>query len=233
MVAKTFLLFDIDGTLLYSNAIDSRCFASSYEAEFGRQFPTIDWSKFPHVTDHVIFRTAFHQHFDRYPLEEERLSFQERYLSALHEGRRTQPQEFKEVPGSAAIWQQLSQDDRFVLGLATGGWRAPAQIKLAHVGIDPVPDYAAYADGMESRDDILQTAINLASSAYQIQRTVYIGDALWDVTTTRRMRLPMIGVSHDASKHKLTGAGLETIIRDYSEPEVFLSAVEQASVPQG
>ncbi|MEM7571453.1 MAG: HAD hydrolase-like protein [Bacteroidota bacterium] len=231
MSSKTFLLFDIDGTLLYSNAIDSQCFATSYQAEFRKPFPTIDWSKFPHVTDHVIFRTAFHQHFERYPEEEERQGFQSRYLVALEEGRANQPEDFKEVPGSAAIWRQLAKDDRFVLGLATGGWRAPAQIKLAHVGIDPVPRFAAYADGMESRDDILQAAIDLAEREHQIERTVYIGDALWDVTTTRRMSLPMIGVSHDASKHRLVGAGLQTIIRNYQNADRFLEAVEQATVP--
>jgi len=80
---KTLLLFDIDGTLLFSNKADSRCFANSYEAVFGRRFPTIDWTKFPEVTDHVIFRTAFQDHFGYYPSEAERLTFEEYYLAAL------------------------------------------------------------------------------------------------------------------------------------------------------
>ncbi|MEL7222160.1 MAG: HAD family hydrolase, partial [Bacteroidota bacterium] len=113
---KTFLLFDIDGTLLFSNKIDSICFAESYEAVFGKAFPTIDWRQYPHVTDHVIFRTAYHQQFERYPTPEEREQFEQHYLARLQYERQVQPEAFQEVPGAAACWQALSNDDRFVLG---------------------------------------------------------------------------------------------------------------------
>jgi len=55
-MSKTLVIFDIDGTLLYSNKVDSQCFADTYEELYSEPFPTIDWTKFPHVTDDTILQ---------------------------------------------------------------------------------------------------------------------------------------------------------------------------------
>lgn len=224
---KTFLLFDIDGTLLFSDSIDSRCFAGSYEEVFGQKFPSIDWRDYPHVTDHVIFRTVFTRHFQRQATAEERQRFEDHYVNRLRSERQKQPESFCEVPGASACWQHLAQDDRFVLGIATGGWCAPAQVKLAHVGIHPVSPFAAYADGMEQRDHILQTAIDLARAAHEIDRIIYLGDAIWDVETTKRMDLPLIGIRRKGDHEVLQKEGVEVILSDYADMEAFHAAIAQ------
>lgn len=223
---KTFLLFDIDGTLLFSNKIDSICFAESYESVFGQAFPSIDWRQYPHVTDHVIFRTAYHQQFERYPTSEERERFEQHYLARLQHERQVQPKAFQEVPGAADCWRALSTDDRFVLGIATGGWKAPAQIKLDHVGINP-GQYAAYANNMKQRDHILQAAIDRAKAEHDISRIVYLGDAIWDVKTTRQMDIPLIGVRREGDNEVLEREGVEVILNHYRDIELVYSAIER------
>jgi phosphoglycolate phosphatase-like HAD superfamily hydrolase len=224
---KTFLLFDIDGTLLFSDAIDSQCFAHSYEAVFGRPFPSIDWRQYPHVTDHVIFRTVFTAHFQRVATAAERQRFEDHYVAMLAHERTRRPTEFQEVPGAANCWRHLQADERFVLGIATGGWREPAQVKLRHVGIDPIPPYAAYADGMEQRDHILQAAIDLARNDHDITAVVYIGDAIWDVTTTRQMQLPLIGIRQAGDHEVLHREGVKVVLSDYRDLPTFYAAVAQ------
>ena len=227
---RTFLLFDIDGTLLHSDRTDSRCFASSYEATFGKPFPTIDWTKYPHVTDHVIFRTAHTDQFGREASEEERLTFEEHYLAQLRRKRAATPQTFREVPGAAALWDHLQQDERYVTGIATGGWRRPAQIKLAHVGIPPEQPYGAYADGMETREAILGAAIELARGQHAVDRVVYVGDAAWDVRTCRNMGLPFIGVRHRGDHEQLRRHGAAEVVTDYRDVEGFMALVEQVAI---
>jgi phosphoglycolate phosphatase-like HAD superfamily hydrolase len=223
VVVKTFVLFDIDGTLLYSEKVDSRCFATSYQAIFGLPFPTIDWTKFAEVTDHVIFRTAFYDHFGCYPTEEERTTFEDHYLSGLAASREIQPEEFREVPGAAKLWHQLEAHDRYVPGIATGGWQRPAAIKLAHVGIPSTHPYAGYANGKFSRVDILNEAIELAEAVHDIDQVIYVGDAVWDVTTTQKMGLPLIGVRRKGDYEALRRVGAKRIITDFNPPQAFFN----------
>ncbi len=217
--SKTLYLFDIDGTLLYSDKRDSRVFARCYEEVFGSEFPTIDWSRFAEVTDHVIFRTAFHDHFGHYPSEEERVTFEQRYLAALTQVRSEEPEAYREVPGAAAFWRRLAAKDDALVGVATGGWQRPAAIKLSHIGLPPSPPYAAYANDKFSRVDILQEAINRAKAAHALEKVIYFGDALWDITTTRKMKLPMVGVRWRGDHSTLHDHGQDTVITDYTDPE--------------
>jgi len=220
---KIFVLFDIDGTLLFSDKIDSRCFADSYTAIFGRPFPTIDWTRFAEVTDHVIFRTAFHDHFGRYPTPTERVTFENRYLDALNLARAAKPNDFREVPGAVALWHRLNADDRFLTGIATGGWQRPAGVKLAHIGISPNQPFAGYANDKFSRVDILNEAIGLAGNLHDVQQTIYVGDAVWDIATTRKMGLPLIGVRRKGDHDTLARLGANRIVTDFNPPSAFFN----------
>ena len=228
---KTLVLFDIDGTLLYSEGHDSRCFARSYQSVFGRPFPTIDWTRFTEVTDHVIFRTAFHDHFGRYPTAAERDTFEDHYLAGLRQMRRDRPGDFREVPGAGALWRTLSADPRFVTGIATGGWQRPAAVKLAHVGLPPDVAYAGYANGMFSRVDILNEAIGKARRRHRIERVVYVGDAVWDVTTTAKMQLPLIGIRRRGDHDALRRHGARYVLTDYRDATAFHTLLD-TTLPQ-
>jgi len=224
---KTFVLFDIDGTLLFSNKIDSRCFADSYEAVFGRTFPSINWHDYPQVTDHVIFRSVFHKHFDRLPAADERQQFEDYYIMQLEAARRKRPTDFQEVPGARSCWEYLNQDERYVTGIATGGWREPAMIKLRHIGLPTSPPYAGYANGMETRRHILQAAIDTARREHQIDKLVYVGDAIWDVQTTQEMNLPLIGIRRKGDHEVLLREGAPIVLSDYRNLDTFLGAIRK------
>ena len=101
-----------------------------------------------------------------------------------------------EVPGARGVVEALVEDPRFCVGIATGGWERPATIKLKHLGFDTAPIFDSYADNKETREEILQEAIDKAKSVHgsAINRIVYIGDAHWDVRTTRNMGLNFIGI---------------------------------------
>ncbi len=233
MPQKTLLLFDVDGTLVYSDRRDSQCFAKAYEEKYERAFPTLDWRQFSHVTDHIIFGSCIEQHFGRTYTREEEEDFRTLYMSMLREERRREPNAFREVPGAGAFWRKLEEHPEYDVAIATGGWCAPAQIKLTHVGIDPSELIISGGDLRETRDDILQAAIDTATvrAGHSFDRVVYIGDAEWDAQTTSRMGLDFVGVRHRGDYDVLERFGTRSIIRDYQQPDHFWEAVERASPP--
>jgi len=229
---KTLIIFDIDGTLLYSNKIDSECFAESYEAVFDYTFPSIDWRDFPHVTDHTIFGTVFKKQFNRPVTTEELDRFQSDFVERMQERRVKTPQEFQEVPGARKTVDNLLNDERFAVGIATGGWQRPARFKLRHIGLDYTNIFDSYADYKVTRDDIINESIDNARKEHtDFQRIVYVGDAVWDVKTTRGMNLPLIGIRRNGDRHILENEGATTILQDYSDYGAFLDMVDKAEVP--
>jgi len=230
---KTLIIFDIDGTLLYSNKIDSQCFSESYEAVFDSAFPSIDWRDYPHVTDHTIFGTVFKKQFNRPVSKEELDKFQTDFVERMQDRRVKTPKEFQEVPSARRTVENLLNDERFAVGIATGGWQRPAQFKLRHIGLDYTDIFDSYADDKVTRDDIINESINNAKKQHiDFQRIVYVGDAVWDVKTTRNMNLPLIGIRRNGDRHVLENEGATHILQDYSDYGAFLEMVEKAAVPK-
>lgn len=231
-MAKTLVIFDIDGTLVYSNKIDSQCFASTYQFVYGIEFPTIDWTKYPHVTDTTIFKHVIRQHFGREAMSDEMEEFQHHYVALLEDKRRMEPTSFKEVPFARQTVARMLEDERFVVGIGTGGWLRPAKVKLAHVAIPFSSVLVAAADGHEQRDGILNQVVNAAALLHEVDRTVYIGDAIWDVNTTRKMGMNFVGIRRAGDFEVLKSAGTSFVLKDYSDYELFLAAVFEAQPPK-
>ena len=230
---KKLIIFDIDGTLLYSNKIDSQCFADTYEKVYQSPFPTIDWSKYPHVTDDTIFKTVIQEHFSREATFEEMDAFRNEFVALIQEKRVETPKEFKEVKNSRETIELLLADECYEVGIATGGWRKPAMVKLKHIGISTEHLHMSFADGNPTREDIINGVFSQTNKLnMEFEKVVYVGDAPWDVRTTRNMNLPFIGVRRESDFEVLRKLGAETIIPNYSNFDKFIAAIDTAKVPQ-
>ena len=230
---KTLIIFDIDGTLLYSNHIDSQCFSDAYEEVYKMPFPSIDWSKYPHVTDDTIFNTVIQEQFDRTPTFEELDGFRNIFVNLIIEKRKTDPQEFKAVPNSKNTIEKLLADENYEVGIATGGWNKPAHVKLNFIGISTEKIMIKCADGCPTREDIINGVLNQAKARnLNLQKIVYVGDAAWDVRTTRNLNMPFIGIRRKGDHDFLYELGAHKVLTDYSNYEEFLQVVEEVQPPK-
>lgn len=231
-MSKTLVIFDIDGTLLYSNKVDSQCFADTYQRVYKRKFPTIDWSKYPHVTDHVIFRTVIKNEFNRIPKAAEIKDFQNAFSESIKEKRKTAPHEFMEVPKAVQTVNYLLNHEDYLVGIGTGGWHQPATIKLSHLGFRFQEIMVSCADGRNSREEIIQVVLNQAQNKETISRTVYVGDAPWDVRTTRNMKMNFVGIRRMGDHDALIKLGASHVLSDYENQDHFLEAVHKSTPPK-
>ncbi len=233
ILKKKLIIFDIDGTLLYSNRIDSQCFADTYEKVYQSKFPSIDWSNYPHVTDDTIFRTVIQNHFQREATSDEMHYFQNEFVASIQVKREEQPHEFKEVPNARKTIEHLLENDVYEVGIATGGWRRPAMVKLNHIGIPTANLHMSFADGNPTREDIINGVFQQTNAKkMSFEKIVYVGDAAWDVKTTRNMNIPFIGIRREGDADFLKQFGAETVIKDYKDINLFLSSIETSEVPK-
>lgn len=231
---RTLVLFDIDGTLLYSNGLDSNSFAQSYQEQYGIHFPKMDWKRFPHISDHTIFETIIKEDFGRLPEEGEVDRFQDYYVNMIAEKRKAAPDQYMEVPGAKRAMDELIAHPDYCVGIATGGWQRPATIKLQHLGFDTSTLFDSYADNKETREEILQEAIDKAKAEHgeSIERIVYIGDAHWDVKTTRNMGLNFIGIRLKGDVETLHKEGADLVLQNFAVRADFQNIIAQARPPK-
>ncbi len=226
------IIFDVDATLVYSNKLDSKAFAQTYKDIYGRPFPTIDWSTYPHVTDDTILKTVIQQHFQRPVTKEEREKFKATFKASIIENRKLKPTEYKIVPGAKEIITLLINDPLYTVGIATGGWKDPAVMKLNFLNIPTDPLLISGADGKETRQEIIEEVIVKAKRRNaSFDRIIYIGDAIWDVKTTRDMKIPLVGIRFKGDLETLQKAGVQHVVKNYLDIPTFMRYVEEAVSP--
>jgi phosphoglycolate phosphatase-like HAD superfamily hydrolase len=90
----------------------------------------------------------------------------------------------------------------------------------------------SFADGKETREEIIAASIDSAFQRHTgIDRIVYVGDAIWDVKTTRNMQLNFIGIRINGDRNVLIDEGASHVMDNYSDYEQFLHFVEHSQVP--
>ena len=105
-------------------------------------------------------------------------------------------------------------------------------MKLAHVGIPVERLHLSAADNQPTRVHIVNEAIRQAEAVHgEFERTVDVGDAIWDVETTRSMELNFIGIRRNGDRHLLEKAGAGTVLDDYSNAANFMEAIFSAKPP--
>jgi beta-phosphoglucomutase-like phosphatase (HAD superfamily) len=201
-------IFDIDGTLIDSNAVDNACFLATFETAFGIPASGTDWSDYQHHTDRGLTHEFLQRAWKRDPVEEEIAKHRAAFIEALH----ASVARLEEIRGARAFIEFL-RGRGWEIALATGAWSESAKLKLAAAGFPPDLPLAC-CDQFTSREDIVRNAI----AGRQCNRIVVFGDGWWDVRAARNLGLPFIGVG-------IAARGAMESIADFGDPESVLAAM--------
>lgn len=195
----TVVLFDIDGTLLWSDGAGRRAIQAALSDVFGAIGPADH--RFDGKTDRQIVRElmtlAGH---DRAVIDARMQRVIDAYVGELHSALRHPDHPPQRLPGVAELLDALDARDDVVLGLLTGNVAPGADAKLRAVGIDPSRfRVTAFGSDHEHRPELPPIAKRRASELLGVEiagdRFVVIGDTPADMTCGQGIGARAIGVA--------------------------------------
>ncbi len=223
------IIFDIDGTLTDSKAIDDVCFVETFKEVFDIDIGELDWSKFKNVTDTSITTEILRGKFSGEELDVAFEKLKREFLKKLSEASKEKPSSFQEIPGSKAFFDLIKS--RYYVGIGTGSWSDSGRTKLNAIGIK-ADDYPfGNCDNFVSREEMVQDAIRQAKAQYEkeeFSEIVYFGDGVWDYKTCKNLNIRFIGVdSHN--DNKLRDIGAKTVFTNYLDADVIIEEIEKGA----
>lgn len=184
------ILFDIDGTLIESMAIDTELYFSSITQVLGPVRTRDKLSDYDHVTDSGILAQLLDDNghaLDDAVAATIRSVFVEKIARHIQtEG------PFRTIDGAIEFVDSMRASDDNRIAIATGGWRKSALLKLRSAGfdIDGVP--LVTCDDSPSRIEIMRSA--LARIGNDFESVTYFGDADWDRRACRSLGWDFVAV---------------------------------------
>jgi phosphoglycolate phosphatase-like HAD superfamily hydrolase len=182
------IVFDVDGTLLQSNAVDAALYARAFAETFGVPLPTTNWAEYTNATDRGIAEEAV----ARLSLPTERIDeLRHRFVALLDAVEHIEP-----TAGATALLATLRARGSPV-AIATGGWGAAARRKLCAAGLDVRGLPLVGSDDDPRRERILAAALACLGGS---GRAFYVGDGPWDLAASTAL-----GTVSSASTATVTG----------------------------
>ncbi len=227
------VMFDMDGTLTDSFALDENCYVRAMEDALGLRKIAIDWEGFTHASSSYCLQEIVRAARGHPPTAAESRAVQVRLVEVMEELGRVRGRTTREIPGAAACVRTLLRQGCAV-AIASGDWEATARHKLTVAGIPFETLPSAFCEAAHARTEIMRTALSRASKHYgcaSFERIVYVGDGAWDVKACRELGWPLIGIGERAFAARLRSLGVEHVLPGYEPIEPFLEAIERAVVP--
>ncbi len=205
------VIFDIDGTLVESFDFDGTSYISAIREILGEVCIDDDWSKYKNVTDTGILRQIIKKNKiqEEGQIEEIRKKFGELIGQYLENGGECRP-----TKGAISLIDKLLSNQHYKIGIATGGWKHTAKMKLRHAGFRLKNTILFSSDDSDERVEIMKKCLSALGGG--CHRIVYVGDAVWDIQATKRLGWHFIGVGP-----RLKGK-CEFWIEDFSDYDTFM-----------
>lgn len=182
------VIFDIDGTLIDSSALDRPCFIQAVIDVHGHVHFRDEIGDYTYVTHQGILLEILADNV----LEPDPKPVVQRFEELIAAALRNDPTQCKEIPGAGDMFARLTADADLAIGFATGSWQGPARLKLQHVGIHPELVPCASSDDSVDRTEIMRHCLRLLDPAKS--SAIFVGDGDWDRHAVQSLGWSFIGV---------------------------------------
>jgi phosphoglycolate phosphatase len=215
------VLWDIDGTLVYTAGHGRWAFNEAFEAVVGRPPEQVD---FAGRTDHQIALTMLGGERDHLPRVLEELA------GALEARKDAMRDEGYAYPGVAEVLEALHERDDVVQSLLTGNIEVNAAVKVSAFGLERWLDFevGAYgSDPHEARSDLVAVARERAAAKYgEPTGAVLVGDTPLDVQAAQEAGARAVAVATGfADPEALRASGPDAFLEDFTDTAAAVAAI--------
>jgi phosphoglycolate phosphatase-like HAD superfamily hydrolase len=181
------ILFDIDGTLIFSGYAGSNALKRTFEKFYGIKEP-LKGIRPDGMTDPEIIREIFRKNLKREVTEEEMEKVLKEYIENLKET--VWNKDYKVFEGVRELLTSLKKNKEFLIGLATGNIYEGAKIKLLPSNLWDFFEIGAFASDSPNREEILVIAKKRADEYVknkgEIDKVIVIGDTPLDIIAAKK-----------------------------------------------
>ena len=170
------VVFDIDGTLLQSAAVDDDLYRAAVRQILGNVAFRTTLAEYDFVTDSGILQQIFQD--NGIPGEEATVAAVKARFVELIDAYIRVNGPFPEVPGAFRHLERYRHSPQHFVAIATGGWRQTARLKLETAGFSLTGLPLASSDDAYERVDIMKKALTRPESEFT--SITYYGDGSWD-----------------------------------------------------
>lgn len=223
----TGIIFDIDGTLTNTTKVDDKCFIKAFKNVFEIDISNQDWSELKNVTDWGITEEIILKNWNRIPTEIEYKKMVSEFVSELQSEFKKDKKEFREINGASNFIKFLIEKSNVKIGIATGGWKKSAILKLKSIGIDSTEFVFSNSNDFKTRENIVLNAISKLNLKWEnkIERIIYFGDGTWDYVTCEKLGIEFVGIDN-SNNDKLKKIGVKTIFNDFEQCELIYKTLK-------
>jgi len=170
------VVFDIDGTLLQSAAVDDALYKNAVRSVLcdARIRPCL--TDYDYVSDSGILSQIL---ADNSVSDDPELAaaVKSRFVESL-KAHISAHGPFPEIPGARDILRKFGDSSNHAVAMATGGWRESAVLKLDTAGFSEFGYPIATSDDAYDRKEIMRIALSHIGNSFS--SVTYYGDGPWD-----------------------------------------------------
>jgi len=213
------VLWDIDGTLLYTGGAGAVAWQRAFEELYGVE-ANIEEHTRSGMTDPEITEIIFKEVIGRKGSEEERAAVVAKYLEYMPTAV-AESKGYEVKPGIAETLPRLAEAG-VVQGLVTGNVEPAARIKLARGDLDKYFTFGGYGSDARDRVKVTEKAIErggeAAGAPLDRAATIAVGDTPRDVVAGHGAGIRVVGVATGAySLAEQEAAGADWAIPDVTQ----------------
>ncbi|WP_009630425.1 HAD family hydrolase [Synechocystis sp. PCC 7509] len=177
------VIFDIDGTLLQSDANDDALYLAAVRDVLGNVNLRPSWAMYTQFTATGILAEILNDNAIDATLETV-AAVRDHFVASvrLHV---SEYGPFAEIPGAREFVQSLHNSARHRIAYATGGWQESALLKLSISGFPVQGVPLSTSDDHFERQEIMLYALRQLDGVYD--RVTYYGDGHWDAVAAKSL----------------------------------------------